>query len=224
MLWRGSRCQAADSSLGTHRVCVCVCVCVCVQCIHRDVAARNVLLTDRGEAKICDFGLARDIVKDSNYVVKGNVGQHPPPPPPSPPAPTPLPEPPSPTPPPPHHSPLPPPPPQPTPAHHSVTPPPPPPHHSPPPTPPNRSVTPQLPPPQPPPCHSPPPPPPPSPPLNGLSTLCRFVFYKNLLGVAVMKWAPCQYQAGQSADGRSVYPVCVTGPSAREVDGAREHL
>uniref|UniRef100_A0A8C5D205 receptor protein-tyrosine kinase n=1 Tax=Gadus morhua TaxID=8049 RepID=A0A8C5D205_GADMO len=42
-------------------------------CIHRDVAARNVLLTDRGEAKICDFGLARDIVKDSNYVVKGNA-------------------------------------------------------------------------------------------------------------------------------------------------------
>lgn len=47
--------------------------CVCLQCIHRDVAARNVLLTDRREAKICDFGLARDIMKDSNYVVKGNV-------------------------------------------------------------------------------------------------------------------------------------------------------
>ncbi|XP_072295619.1 macrophage colony-stimulating factor 1 receptor 1-like [Eucyclogobius newberryi] len=42
-------------------------------CIHRDVAARNVLLTDRGEAKICDFGLARDIMNDSNYVVKGNA-------------------------------------------------------------------------------------------------------------------------------------------------------
>lgn len=46
---------------------------VCLQCIHRDVAARNVLLTDRREAKICDFGLARDIMNDSNYVVKGNV-------------------------------------------------------------------------------------------------------------------------------------------------------
>lgn len=43
------------------------------QCIHRDVAARNVLLTDHRVAKICDFGLARDIMNDSNYVVKGNV-------------------------------------------------------------------------------------------------------------------------------------------------------
>uniref|UniRef100_A0A8D3DGQ4 receptor protein-tyrosine kinase n=1 Tax=Scophthalmus maximus TaxID=52904 RepID=A0A8D3DGQ4_SCOMX len=42
-------------------------------CIHRDVAARNVLLTCRREAKICDFGLARDIMNDSNYVVKGNA-------------------------------------------------------------------------------------------------------------------------------------------------------
>ncbi|KAM4733112.1 macrophage colony-stimulating factor 1 receptor isoform 2-T3 [Anableps anableps] len=42
-------------------------------CIHRDVAARNVLLTNRREAKICDFGLARDIMNDSNYVVKGNA-------------------------------------------------------------------------------------------------------------------------------------------------------
>ncbi|KAK3558359.1 hypothetical protein QTP86_017231, partial [Hemibagrus guttatus] len=42
-------------------------------CIHRDVAARNVLLTDGHVAKICDFGLARDIMNDSNYVVKGNA-------------------------------------------------------------------------------------------------------------------------------------------------------
>ncbi|XP_048884828.1 macrophage colony-stimulating factor 1 receptor isoform X2 [Brienomyrus brachyistius] len=42
-------------------------------CIHRDVAARNVLLADSRVAKICDFGLARDIMNDSNYVVKGNA-------------------------------------------------------------------------------------------------------------------------------------------------------
>ncbi|XP_048851096.1 macrophage colony-stimulating factor 1 receptor-like [Brienomyrus brachyistius] len=42
-------------------------------CIHRDVAARNVLLTDSRVAKICDFGLARDIMNDSNYVIKGNA-------------------------------------------------------------------------------------------------------------------------------------------------------
>ncbi len=45
------------------------------QCIHRDVAARNVLLTNSRVAKICDFGLARDIMNDSNYVVKGNVSE-----------------------------------------------------------------------------------------------------------------------------------------------------
>ncbi|XP_076861983.1 macrophage colony-stimulating factor 1 receptor [Brachyhypopomus gauderio] len=42
-------------------------------CIHRDVAARNVLVADGCVAKICDFGLARDIMNDSNYVVKGNA-------------------------------------------------------------------------------------------------------------------------------------------------------
>ncbi|XP_066446481.1 macrophage colony-stimulating factor 1 receptor [Eleutherodactylus coqui] len=42
-------------------------------CIHRDVAARNVLVAHGRVAKICDFGLARDIENDSNYVVKGNA-------------------------------------------------------------------------------------------------------------------------------------------------------
>uniref|UniRef100_A0A3Q1G2V1 receptor protein-tyrosine kinase n=1 Tax=Acanthochromis polyacanthus TaxID=80966 RepID=A0A3Q1G2V1_9TELE len=42
-------------------------------CIHRDVAARNVLLTDRHVAKICDFGLARDICNDDSYIVQGNA-------------------------------------------------------------------------------------------------------------------------------------------------------
>lgn len=47
--------------------------CPVCQCIHRDVAARNVLLTDHRVAKICDFGLARDIQNDDSYIVQGNV-------------------------------------------------------------------------------------------------------------------------------------------------------
>ncbi|XP_029934627.1 receptor-type tyrosine-protein kinase FLT3 [Myripristis murdjan] len=42
-------------------------------CIHRDLAARNVLVTTSRKVKIGDFGLARDIDNDCNYVVRGNV-------------------------------------------------------------------------------------------------------------------------------------------------------
>lgn len=44
-----------------------------IQCVHRDLAARNVLICEGKLVKICDFGLARDIMRDSNYISKGNV-------------------------------------------------------------------------------------------------------------------------------------------------------
>ncbi|CAL1297129.1 unnamed protein product [Larinioides sclopetarius] len=38
--------------------------------IHRDLAARNVLLAEDNVVKICDFGLAKDCYKYSNYIKK----------------------------------------------------------------------------------------------------------------------------------------------------------
>lgn len=53
-----------------------VCLCVCEQCVHRDLAARNVLICEGKLVKICDFGLARDVMNDSNYISKGNVSEY----------------------------------------------------------------------------------------------------------------------------------------------------
>ncbi|KAJ8336359.1 hypothetical protein SKAU_G00375790 [Synaphobranchus kaupii] len=43
------------------------------KCIHRDLAARNILLSEGNVVKICDFGLARDVYKDPDYVRKGDA-------------------------------------------------------------------------------------------------------------------------------------------------------
>ncbi|KAM4732924.1 LOW QUALITY PROTEIN: vascular endothelial growth factor receptor kdr-like [Anableps anableps] len=43
------------------------------KCIHRDWAARNILLSENNVGEDCDFGLARDIYKDPDYVRKGDA-------------------------------------------------------------------------------------------------------------------------------------------------------
>nr|XP_061817623.1 platelet-derived growth factor receptor beta-like [Nerophis lumbriciformis] len=42
-------------------------------CVHRDLAARNILVCEGGLAKVGDFGLGRDLLKEEDYVVQGQT-------------------------------------------------------------------------------------------------------------------------------------------------------
>lgn len=42
------------------------------QCVHRDLAARNAPVCEGKLVKICDFGLASDVMNNSNYIAKGS--------------------------------------------------------------------------------------------------------------------------------------------------------
>ena len=59
----------------TLRVHMRVHMCVVLQCVHRDLAARNVVVCEGKLVKVGDFGLARDLVKDQDYVTRGNVSE-----------------------------------------------------------------------------------------------------------------------------------------------------
>jgi len=49
---------------------VCYKYSIFLQCVHRDLASRNVLVDANYTMKIADFGLARDIYKDEFYLKK----------------------------------------------------------------------------------------------------------------------------------------------------------
>lgn len=42
------------------------------KCVNRDLAAKNVLVCEGKLVKICDFGLARDLKEDQDYIARGN--------------------------------------------------------------------------------------------------------------------------------------------------------
>ena len=47
-----------------------------LQCIHRDLASRNVLIGNGLVAKVADFGMARDISTDGEYIKTTEVLSH----------------------------------------------------------------------------------------------------------------------------------------------------
>ena len=46
-----------------------------LQCIHRDLATRNVLLGDGLVCKLSDFGLARDVSEQNSYEMQSRVSK-----------------------------------------------------------------------------------------------------------------------------------------------------
>ena len=44
------------------------------QCVHRDLASRNVLIGNGLVAKVADFGMARDVSTDGHYIKATEVG------------------------------------------------------------------------------------------------------------------------------------------------------
>ena len=46
----------------------CCCFFFAIQCVHRDLASRNVLVGGGLVAKVADFGMSRDISRDGHYI------------------------------------------------------------------------------------------------------------------------------------------------------------
>ena len=44
-----------------------------MKCVHRDLAARNILVGKGLVAKVADFGLARDVSKEGEYIKSTEV-------------------------------------------------------------------------------------------------------------------------------------------------------
>ena len=57
-----------------HVLIVSISLLFCEQCIHRDLATRNVLVGEEYVIKVADFGLARDVYKSDMYVKATNAG------------------------------------------------------------------------------------------------------------------------------------------------------
>ena len=49
-------------------MCCCYCFFFATQCVHRDLASRNVLVGGGLVAIVADFGMSRDISRDGHYI------------------------------------------------------------------------------------------------------------------------------------------------------------